>query len=58
MIRNLVGGRSDSADFSAEFSPTASLCVWAINTHLGRVWKVVEYIGKVIACVASASFIL
>ena len=40
MYRSVVGGRSDCADFSAGFVPTASFCGWAINTHLGRGGKV------------------
>ena len=44
--------------FQQTLLPTASLVMWAINTHLGRVWKVAGVIVKVIACVASASFIL
>ena len=54
MIRSLVGGRTVSADFSAEFSPTASFRVWAIYSHLGRLGEVAGVIGKDFACVASA----
>ena len=43
----MVGGSTVSADFSADFAPTASLCVWAIYTHLGRLEVVVAAIAKV-----------
>ena len=56
--RNLVGGRTVSADFSAEFSPTARFHVWAIYSHLGRLGDVADFVEKDLACVASALDIL
>ena len=43
----MVGGSTAFADFSANFSQTASFCVWAINTHLGRLWEVAVDAGAI-----------
>ena len=38
--RPLVGGLTDFLQILWNLSPTASFCVWAIYTHLGRLWEV------------------